>query len=103
MLNHSTDPAARNTSLSLCHGDMEVKLESGEIKAFTNFFSMRAGEGGGWLWVSSFGGRCSRGQSRFMQVYTVACSRGIEGGAHTSHATCHAGMQGEQGWVDKSP
>lgn len=44
MLNHSTDPSLRNTSLALCHGDVEVKMEDGQVRSFTNFFSMRAGE-----------------------------------------------------------
>ncbi len=44
MLNHSTDPTLRNTSLALCHGDVEVTLGDGQVKSFTNFFSMRAGE-----------------------------------------------------------
>jgi len=43
MLNHSTEPCLRNTSLALCHGDVEVVLEGGEVKSFTNFFSMKAG------------------------------------------------------------
>lgn len=42
MLNHSTEPCLRNTSLALCHGDVEVVLEGGEVKSFTNFFSMKA-------------------------------------------------------------
>jgi hypothetical protein len=44
MLNHSTDPLRRNTSLALFHGDVEVKLGDGQVKSFTNFFSMNAGE-----------------------------------------------------------
>lgn len=44
MLNHSTDPSLRNTSLALCHGDVEVELADGQTKRFTNFFSMKAGE-----------------------------------------------------------
>jgi hypothetical protein len=44
MLNHSTDPSLRNTSLALGHGDAEVKLEDGQTKCFTKFFLMRAGD-----------------------------------------------------------
>ena len=43
MLNHSTDPALRNTSLALFHGDVEVTLGDGTTRHFTNFFSMEAG------------------------------------------------------------
>jgi hypothetical protein len=52
MLNHSTQPSLRNTSLALCHGEVEVTLSDGLKKSFTNFFSMRAGGFGG-------GGACT--------------------------------------------
>jgi hypothetical protein len=55
MLNHSSIPSLRNTSLALIRSEAEVTLGDGSKRRFKDFFSMKAG---GCLLVklwSSFG------------------------------------------------
>lgn len=44
MLNHSSHPSARNTSLALIRSEAEVTLGDGQKRRFKDFFSMKAGE-----------------------------------------------------------
>lgn len=44
MLNHSSRPQLRNTSLALMRSEAEVTLGDGSKRHFKDFFSMKAGE-----------------------------------------------------------
>ncbi len=43
MINHSTDPARRNTTLHKFNAPMEVEVEGRKL-SFSSFFAMKAGE-----------------------------------------------------------